>query len=244
MSHSDPNPAVTFHDQLAEQWEEKYAAGSFSRRAAAILDLQGGARPGEHWLDAGCGTGTLARHLARQGCRVTGVDGSARMIEVAERAAAGTPGAPAFLHVNDVVALPFAAGSFDGVVCSSVLEYVRSPPRVLTELARVLRPGGRLLVSVPNRRAWLRRALKLAHRSRTGLGLSPWPRWLAHSRHEYTRQEFTAVLGTTPLEVHSWRYYGPGLPPRLADSRYGGTLLLFACIKARPAETSAERMSR
>jgi 2-polyprenyl-6-hydroxyphenyl methylase/3-demethylubiquinone-9 3-methyltransferase len=232
MTRTDPHPAVAFHDQLAERWEEKYAAGSFSRRAAAILTLPGGARPGEHWLDAGCGTGTLARHLVQQGCRVTGVDGSARMIEVAERAAAGAHGAVlTFLHVNDVIALPFAAGSFDGVVCSSVLEYVQSPPRVLAELARVLRPGGRLLVSVPNRHALLRRALKIAHWSRARLGLSPWPRWLALSRHEYTQREFARLLVATPLEVKSWRYYGPGLPAALADTRYGGTLLLYGCVK-------------
>jgi len=231
MSRTDPNPAISFHDQLAERWEQKYAGGSFSRRAAAILTLPGGARPGEHWLDAGCGTGTLARHLAHQGCRVTGVDGSARMIEVAERAAAGIHHAPAFRHVHDVVSLPFAAGAFDGVVCSSVLEYVHSPPLVLAELARVLRPGGRLLVSVPNRRSLLRRALKIAHWSSVRLGLSPWPRWLALSRHEYTQHEFTRVLDATALEVQCWRYYGPGLPTLLADSRYGGTLLLFACRK-------------
>src|SRR5262245_26784155 len=239
MSHSDPNPAVRFHDQLAERWEQKYAGGSFSRRAAAILALPGGARPGEQWLDAGCGTGTLARQLAHHGCRVTGVDGSARMIEVAGRAAAGMHDAPNFLHVNDVVALPFAAGSFDGVVCSSVLEYVQSPPRVLVELARVLRPGGRLLVSVPNRRALLRRALKIAHWNSVQLGLSPWPRWLALSRHEYTQQEFARVLVATPLEVQSWRYYGPGLPALFADSCYGGTLLLFACRKGRPCDETA-----
>ena len=243
MSRTDPNPAVSFHDQLAERWERKYAGSSFSRRAAAILTLPGGARPGEYWLDAGCGTGTLARHLAQRGCRVTGVDGSARMIEVAERAAAGSHGALDFLHVNDVVALPFAAGSFDGVICSSVLEYVNSPPRVLAELARVLRPGGRLLVSVPNRQALLRRALKIAHWSRIQLGFSPWPRWLALSHHEYTQREFARLVIATPLEVQSWRYYGPALPALLADSRHGGTLLLFACLKAGPAASSAERMN-
>jgi 2-polyprenyl-6-hydroxyphenyl methylase/3-demethylubiquinone-9 3-methyltransferase len=115
-----------------------------------------------------------------------------------------------------------------------VLEYVQSPPRVLAELARVLRPGGRLLVSVPNRRALLRRALKIAHWMSVQLGLSPWPRWLALSRHEYTQQEFAQVLVATPFEVQSWRYYGPGLPALLADTRYGGTLLLFGCRQGRP----------
>jgi SAM-dependent methyltransferase len=239
MTPTDPNPAVTFHDQLAERWEQKYAGGGFGRRAAAILTLPGGAQPGEHWLDAGCGTGTLARQLARQGCRVTAVDGSARMLEVAERAAGGSHAGLTFLRVTDVVSLPFAAGLFDGVVCSSVLEYVESPLRVLCELARVLRPGGRLLVSLPNRRALLRRALKMTHWTSQKLGLAPWPRWLALSRHAYTQPEFARALGATPLEVRAWRYYGPGLPPLLADTRYGGTLLLFACVKGAAREAPA-----
>jgi len=114
---------------------------------------------------------------------------------------------------------------------------VQSPPQVLAELARVLRPGGRLLVSVPNRRALLRRALKTAHWSRVQLRLSPWPRWLALSRHEYTQREFARLLVATPLEVRSWRYYGPGLPATLADTRYGGTLLLYACGKVETRGT-------
>ena len=241
MTPCEPNPAVAFHDQLADRWEEKYAGASFSRRAQALLSLAGGVRPGEHWLDAGCGTGTLARRLARQGCRVTAVDGSVRMIESARRARAVNGVAPpvTFLRVNDVVSLPFADRSFDGVMCSSVLEYVDSPTRVLGELARVLRASGTLLVSVPNRRALLRRTQKIAHWSTARLGLAPWPKYLGLSRHEYTRQQFVRLLATVPLEARAWRYYGPRLPAALADTRYGGTLLLFACVRVDPRGASA-----
>jgi SAM-dependent methyltransferase len=237
MSCSDHNPAVAFHDQLAQRWEQKYARSTFARRAQVILTMPGmRPRPGEHWLDAGCGTGTIARRLAQHGCQVTAVDGSARMIEVAERAAAAerTAAAVRFLRVHDVVELPFADASFDAVICSSVLEYVADAARVLGELARVLRRGGRLIVSIPNRRALLRRLQKIAHWSTGHCGLAPWPRYIGLSKHEYSRQEFARVLRAGAFEPQAWRYYGPGLPGALSDTRYGGTLLVVACVKVEP----------
>ena len=58
--------AVRLHDELAEEWENKYAQASFQRRAGYFLDyLQGINIVGQTWLDGGCGTGYLARALAR-----------------------------------------------------------------------------------------------------------------------------------------------------------------------------------
>jgi ubiquinone/menaquinone biosynthesis C-methylase UbiE len=242
MSCTDHNPAVAFHDQLAERWEQKYARSTFNKRAQAILTMPAGeGRAGEHWLDAGCGTGTIARRLAQQGCRVTAVDGSARMIEAAERAAAtGTGSLPlSFLRVNDVAELPFADATFDAIVCSSVLEYVEAPSLVLVELARVLRPAGRLIVSIPNRRAYLRRTQKLTHWITSRCGLAPWPRYIGLSRHAYTPEEFAGVLRASAFEARAWRYYGAGLPEALSDTRYGGGLLIVACVKSEPRGLTA-----
>lgn len=241
MSHTERNPAVAFHDELADRWEQKYTRSTFGRRAQALLMLPGGeARSGEHWLDAGCGTGTIARCLAHQGCRVTAVDASARMIAAAERAAAAGAVSPAvrFLEVDDVVQLPFADAAFDAVVCSSVLEYVEAPARALGELARVLRPAGRLIVSIPNRRAWLRRAQKMAHWLTTRGGLEPRPRYIGLSKHAYTPPTFARLLAASGFEVRAWRYYGPGLPGTFSNSRYAGTLLMVACVKAARAATA------
>jgi 2-polyprenyl-6-hydroxyphenyl methylase/3-demethylubiquinone-9 3-methyltransferase len=247
MSSTDHNPAVAFHDQLAERWEQKYARSTFSKRATAILTMPAGeVQAGEHWLDAGCGTGTIARRLAQQGCRVTAVDGSARMIAAAERAAApGTGSMPlCFLRVKDVAELPFADAAFDAIVCSSVLEYVDAPSLVLGELARVLRPGGRLIVSIPNRRAVLRRTQRLTHWITSRCGLAPWPRYIGLSRHAYTREEFAEVLQASAFEAQAWRYYGAGLPDAVSATRYGGGLLIAACVKSQPrgGTTAAARL--
>ena len=102
-------------------------------------------------LDFGCGTGELARHLAGAGLRVTGCDISANMLD---KAAAADPAAAAgSIQLDpDWRTLPFATASFNAVLAASVLEYVGSPAAVLRECARVLRPGGVLLCTVPDPR--------------------------------------------------------------------------------------------
>lgn len=225
------NHAIAFHDELAKGWEQKYKRASFSRRAEAILNMPGGqAQAGEHWLDAGCGTGTIARRLVSQGCAVTAVDGSPSMIEVAGLAT-NRSARIRFLRIDDIVKLPFSNSTFDGVVCSSVLEYVDAPSQVVSELARVLRDAGRLIVSVPNRRAIIRRLQKGMHWTTTRCGLVPYPRYIGLSRHEYTQEEFSRVLAAGGFAVRAWRYFGPRMPGVVADTCYAGTLLLAMCVK-------------
>jgi demethylmenaquinone methyltransferase / 2-methoxy-6-polyprenyl-1,4-benzoquinol methylase len=96
-------------------------------------------RPGDEVLDACCGTGDLAVAAARTGGRVTGIDFSDRMLERARRKA------PELDWVSgDVLALPFADGSFDAVTVGFGVRNVEDLQRALAELRRVLRAGGRL----------------------------------------------------------------------------------------------------
>jgi SAM-dependent methyltransferase len=92
--------------------------------------------PATRVLDAGCGEGVLVEEYAGR-LAITGVDANYSSARV-------SPGS--------VTALPFADGSFDRALCLDVLEHLayEEQPRALAELYRVLRPGGELLVSVPN----------------------------------------------------------------------------------------------
>jgi demethylmenaquinone methyltransferase/2-methoxy-6-polyprenyl-1,4-benzoquinol methylase len=104
------------------------------------------ARPGDRVLDVATGTGAVAAELAgRHGCRVTGVDQSDAMLA----AAAAALRARGLLERVDLVraeaeALPFDDGVFDGLTVTYLLRYVADPAATLAELARVVRPGGRL----------------------------------------------------------------------------------------------------
>jgi SAM-dependent methyltransferase len=107
------------------------------------------ARPfaeGKDVLDAACGVGYGTAYLAQRARRAVGIDLSTDAIRYARRRYA----APNVRYeVGDVLALPFANGSFD-VVCSfETIEHLREPERFVAEAARVLRPSGALVASTP-----------------------------------------------------------------------------------------------
>jgi SAM-dependent methyltransferase len=101
-----------------------------------------GALPAGTVLDAACGTGRYAAFLAARGHRVLGVDSSPDMLH---RAGARVP--EARFARGDLHRLPVAVGAVDVVVCALALVHVPSLAPVMAEFARVLRPGGHLVVS-------------------------------------------------------------------------------------------------
>jgi demethylmenaquinone methyltransferase/2-methoxy-6-polyprenyl-1,4-benzoquinol methylase len=99
-------------------------------------------RPGARALDLATGTGDIAFALAARGARVTGLDITLRMIELARVKEDGV--APHFL-VGDMLALPFPAASFDIVTTGYGLRNVPNLTAAIDEIQRVLAPGGQLL---------------------------------------------------------------------------------------------------
>lgn len=99
-------------------------------------------------LDAGCGAGEYVEPLTRLGADVRGVEYLAHKVEAWDRAHPGDPR----VTEGDISALPFASGTFDVVLLNEVLEHVPNEGAVLTELRRVMRRDGTLLLFSPNRR--------------------------------------------------------------------------------------------
>ena len=96
-------------------------------------------------LDAGCGEGYLSRILAKNGAIVTGLDFSAKQIEAA-RTYSLTDTLPISFDVASVDEMPYADDTFDLVVCNHVLNDLHDPSKAISEFARVLRSGGRLVI--------------------------------------------------------------------------------------------------
>jgi demethylmenaquinone methyltransferase / 2-methoxy-6-polyprenyl-1,4-benzoquinol methylase len=118
------------------------------------------ARPDERVLDVATGTGLVAEALVRRyGCTVVGLDQSAEMLEAARARLARDPplGERVSLVLGEAERLPFADGEFDHLTFTYLLRYVDDPGATLRELARVVRPGGRvasLEFGVPPSRVW------------------------------------------------------------------------------------------
>jgi ubiquinone/menaquinone biosynthesis C-methylase UbiE len=96
-------------------------------------------------LDVGCGDGALASALSRRGAAVTGLDADPRML-VAAQARAEAESIGLNLVCGRAEALPFPDGVFDRVMAVTVLCFVHEADRAIAEMARVLRPGGRLVI--------------------------------------------------------------------------------------------------
>ena len=201
--------AVAYHEQLASGWSERYASGGMRRRAeffrAQVLPSL--AVSGD-WLDVGCGSGVFSRMLAEAGARVLGLDGSPAMVEAARTASLG--GALRFEHgrVEDVATLSEA---YDGAICLSVIEYLREPQAALAAIAGRLKPGGRLVVSAPNRGSTLRAAQRLMRPFAAAVGDKSLG-YLDSSRHMWTRGELGDLARAAGLEVEAIRGFDPVAP--------------------------------
>ena len=146
-------------DDWSGHWREHYKddglmAGRVARFMAALSvpPAEGG-----KVLDFGCGTGEIAAAASSGGWQVDGCDISSRMIAACEARPDGAGVVWHALAPSTPLPLPFEDAAFDAVVSSSVFEYLAAPDAVLAEVARVLKPEGRLLFTVPDPRHDVRR---------------------------------------------------------------------------------------
>jgi len=133
---------------------------------ARIWELLALQLPCESFLDAGCGNGIYLREfgtLPQLPRTIVAVDISAKSLEAAAQTARQTGIEPRLVQAN-LETLPFPDASFDVVLATQVIEHLLDPPRGMRELARVLAPGGRLVISTDHDRALVSRVLNAPRR--------------------------------------------------------------------------------
>ena len=133
MSHQKHYQENDAYARFLESWDERFYA-----RYADTLAAGGG-----KVLDVGCGVGQVLKRLQAAGCQAHGVDVSRPNIE---RALQVSP----LCQLYDGRELPYPDATFDGAGALNVLEHVENPELFIRELARVVRPGGRVVLSSPN----------------------------------------------------------------------------------------------
>jgi 2-polyprenyl-3-methyl-5-hydroxy-6-metoxy-1,4-benzoquinol methylase len=166
-----------------------------------ILTLTGPVA-GKRVLDVGCGDGVLSVALALQGAHVTGVYVDRHMLDAARNRANSAHAAVTYIEGN-TRSLPFADGTFDVVVAVTVLCFVPNAESAASEMARVLRPGGRLVIGELGRYS-----LWAAKRRLSGwLGSRMWRLASFRSARELERIAASAKLHVTV--IRGAIYYPP-----------------------------------
>ncbi len=131
-------------------WDEGDVLTQITPARWDYLRKTAGRLSGQRVLDLGCGGGMLAEPMAAAGARVTGIDPSAASLEAA-REHASKNGLEIDYRLARAEQIPFDDESFDLVAAFDVLEHLDDLERSLGEVARVLRPGGRLIYDTMNR---------------------------------------------------------------------------------------------
>ena len=214
---------LVFDEAAARRIEALYRIGDAVRRRELVRAALRAAT-GERILDVGCGPGYYCAELLQEvgpSGEVVGVDGSPAMLELAARRCAEYENVE--FHEADATSLPVSDGSFDGVLCVQVLEYVADPTAGLAQMHRALRPGGRVVVWDVD---WRTVSLHSRDPARTEAVLRAWDEHLAHATLPRTLGTRLRAAGfeDVRMEAHAFATsefdpdgYGPALIPFIGD---------------------------
>jgi 2-polyprenyl-3-methyl-5-hydroxy-6-metoxy-1,4-benzoquinol methylase len=154
------------------------------RKRLGFLKWWIAAERAETVLEAGCGDGFLLETLEGAGASLTGVELSETRIE---RARVRAPHAS--LIQADIREMPVPSQAYDATICTEVLEHVPDPQRAVSELKRVTKPGGIVLVTVPNELNW-----RLARAA-----LLRFPVRIPDHVNSFSRRSMNRMFGMAPI---------------------------------------------
>lgn len=189
---------------MTQTWDPQ----AYQQNGSFVHELAGGVlewlapQAGEHILDMGCGNGQLTQRIAATGASVLGVDASEEMVAAARQRGV-------IADVGDAEALPYASSIFDAVFSNAALHWVRDQDAMMTQVHRVLKPGGRFVAEMGGQGniAAIRVALmavlaRHGHGDREdGVNYYPTPEAYAHrlERHGFQVERIALIPRPTPL---------------------------------------------
>jgi len=223
-------------DVYAEWRASKIGAITEDLQRRLILALVGDVSD-RRVLDVGCGDGDLAVELSCRGATVTGIDTSTDMIEAA-RARAKREGTDISFTVGEAARIPFAPECFDVVVAVTILCFVANAAPVFREIARVLRPGGSLVIGELGK--WSQWAV--ARRIRAWLGSRLWRRGRFRTAREL--QLLANQAGLAAGSVHGSVYYPRWQPAARVLARYDTAFSRLTTFGAAFLALSAMKLAK
>jgi len=215
---------VKHFDKTSTQYKGEYNRKttygySFRVRRGKVLSLiQNGSR-GDKVLDVGCGPGIMVKDILSKGYEITCIDPAPQMISLIKKDFGSNSNVSA--EVGDVYGLKFSDNSFEVVIAMGLLEYLEEQDKAISELKRVLKLDGNLILTFPNKISpW-----RIFNRVIIGLFgtiikkikkiLGKKPNTLVHK--EYTLKEVRTLLEKNGLMVESYIYFNFKLIPHPFD---------------------------
>ena len=133
-----------WHEEISDREPEDGSGSPWHVMAKPHLqDIQG-----KRVLEIGCGRGGFSKYLLEQGAHLTAADFSSAAIDITRRLLQDAPGCETL--VADIQAIPYPDNYFDTVISLETLEHVPDPDKGLAELIRVVKPGGKIVITTPN----------------------------------------------------------------------------------------------
>ena len=219
---------LLFYDTIADRFDVVVNRYDLDRRLGVVFDdfLQPGEIRGRSFLDVGCGTGWFSQRAASLGADVVSLDIGVQLLKkVREKCQAP-------LVAADACALCFADNSFDIVLASESIEHTVDPKKALAELYRVVRPGGALVVTVPNQLWHFSATFADIFKLRPYEGLENWLGWF-ELRSELRRH------GATVTKMYGFHAFPPVIRVTWPIVRWldplgsvAGPLMLNIAVKA------------
>jgi 2-polyprenyl-3-methyl-5-hydroxy-6-metoxy-1,4-benzoquinol methylase len=225
--------AVAWHSQIAHEFDAGYARSrAFRERLRVWTELIGKyAAPNCEALDAGCGSGVLSSVAASYCGSVLAFDASAEMIRICcERKMRCGLDNVVFREMQLENLAELRERQFDLILCSSVLEYVRSFWPAFDALAVHLRKGGIFLFSMPNTGSFYRRF------ERVTFALTGLPRYRNYVFDGPPQVAIASGIACRGLELVEDRFYASTfgaelVPDRWRNPRLAGNLVVYVCRK-------------